>query len=240
MELYFEVSGTKEADTIIFIHGGGMNRKVWKNSIKYFSKYNCIAVDLPQHGKSSDMKPFSIMKSVECIAEIIRNNSNEAKAHVVGHSLGGIILINLICRNPELINHAIVASGNLRPSISYNILSNSLVCNIMSFISHKVNKNDPITSDMLKRIYQEVVNNTKIPQGIHGSEIPTLFIAGEKEPNFLKESNKDLNRILPNSKNILISKANHSYPWEEHYIFSEIVDSWISSKEINNERVMYI
>lgn len=240
MNLYFQQSGSKEAHTIVFIHGGGMDSSVWKKSIGFFSDYNCIAVDLPEHGRSSDIKPFSIKKSVELIAEIIRSNSNGGKAHVIGHSLGGVILINLISIHPELIGKAVVASGNLRPSVIYKIFTSSLICRLVSILNKKIYKKEFITSEMLKRIYKEMIENSKIPSELYGTKIPTLFIAGEKEPDFLKKSNQDLIKIFQNSKGVILLKARHNYPWCEHYIFNEIVKSWLDNKLINDERVLYI
>lgn len=240
MNLYFEQSGSKEAHTIVFIHGGGMDSSVWKKSIDFFSDYNCIAIDLPEHGRSVDIKPFSIKKSVELIEEIIRSNSNGGKAHVIGHSLGGVILINLISMHPELIDKAVVASGNLRPSAIYKIFTSSLICKLVSILNKKIYKKEYITSEMLKRIYKEMIENSKIPSELYGTKIPTLFIAGENEPDFLKKSNQDLINIFQNSKGITLLKAKHNYPWYEHCIFNEIVKAWIDNKLINNERVFYI
>lgn len=35
MNLYFEQSGSKEAHTIVFIHGGGMDSSVWKKTLTF-------------------------------------------------------------------------------------------------------------------------------------------------------------------------------------------------------------
>lgn len=240
MNLYFERSGTKDAHTIVFIHGGGMDRSIWEKSIDFFGDYNCIVIDLPEHGRSADIKPFSIEKSVELIADIIRNNSNSGKAHVIGHSLGGVILINLISKYPDLIDHAVVASGNLKQSFLYNIFTNSLICKFISYLNRKIYKKEYVTAEMLSRIYNEMIKNAKIPNELQGSKVQTLFIAGENEPSFLKKSNQELIHITHNSKGIIVSDAKHNYPWHEHGIFNKIAYDWLNDTPINNERVFYI
>lgn len=238
MELHFEQSGDKAAQTIVFIHGGGMDGSVWRNNINYFGDYNCIVIDLPEHGMSADIKPFSIEKSVELIATIIRNNSNTGNAHVIGHSLGGVILINLISMYPELIDHAVVASGNLRPSAIYKIFTNSLICKSLSTLNEMKYKKKYVTPELLKRIYTEMIEYSKIPSNLDGTKIPTFFIAGENEPGFLKKSNQDLINIFENSKGITISKAKHNYPWGEYRIFNKLVRAWINDELINDESIL--
>lgn len=239
MELFFEQSGDKEAQTIVFIHGGGMDSSVWMNNINFFNDFNCIAIDLPEHGNSADIKPFSINGSVRLIADIIRNNSCEGKAHIVGHSLGGVVSIYLISMYPELIDHAVIASGNLRPSALYQIFTNSLVCKAISIINRKLLKKEYITAEMLKRVYQEMILNSKIPKELYGTNIPALFIAGQNEPAFLKKSNRDLGGILVNSECVTILKANHNYPWVDYSLFNELVKEWFNNRFTDNERVCY-
>jgi pimeloyl-ACP methyl ester carboxylesterase len=42
-----------EGPTLLFLHGFGVNSRIWRQQIKYFSdNYRVIAVDLPGHGQS--------------------------------------------------------------------------------------------------------------------------------------------------------------------------------------------
>ncbi len=238
MNLYFEEYSNKNAPTIAFIHGGGMDSSIWGGSLDYFRDYHCIVVDLPEHGRSAEIKPFSIKSSVELIAQIIRENSNDKKAYVIGHSLGGVVLINLISRYPELIEQAVIASGNLQPSPLYKIFTNSMVCTFVSFLNRKKYKKEYVTSEMLKRVYKEMILYSRIPDGLNETKVPILLIAGEKEPEFLKKSNRDLLHICQNAKEITILKAKHDYPWIENQLFNEIVYACMENKSISNERII--
>ncbi|VAW19751.1 hypothetical protein MNBD_BACTEROID05-348, partial [hydrothermal vent metagenome] len=40
-----------EGETLLFIHGWGVDRRIWRQQTKYFSKkWNVLSVDLPGHG----------------------------------------------------------------------------------------------------------------------------------------------------------------------------------------------
>lgn len=238
MNLYYEQYGNRKAPLIVFIHGGGMDSSIWKGSLDFFKDYHCIVIDLPEHGKSAEIKPFSIDSSVELIAEIIRNNSIEKKAYIIGHSLGGVVLINLISNYPKLIERAVIASGNLQPSALYKIFTNSLICTFVSFLNQKIYRKEYITSEMLKRVYKEMIAYSKIPEGLNKTNLPILLIAGEKEPEFLKRSNRDLLHICQQAKEITILKAKHDYPWIENQLFNDIVYAWMDNKLISNERIV--
>ena len=86
--------------------------------VKEFSDYHCIVPDLPEHGKSIDLRPFTINKSSEMIAEIIRNHTSNGKAHLVGMSIGAQIIIQLLSKTPELVDHAIIG-GTIVQKISH-------------------------------------------------------------------------------------------------------------------------
>jgi pimeloyl-ACP methyl ester carboxylesterase len=240
MDIYYEERGNLNGTSIVFIHGGAMNGEMWRSHLEYFKDYHCIIVDLPEHGKSVNLKPFTVNDSANYIANIIKKRAKGGKAHVIGHSLGAIVLVELLSNEPNLIDHAVVASGNLRPSFIYNILALSIVCRIQSYIIKRNGKNDYVTPEMLKRLYVNVIENLRIPNGLDIVKVPTLLIAGEKENKFLKESNIDLSRILTKSSNILIKGVGHSYPWLDSSTFIRVVMAWIDDKEIIDDMVISV
>ena len=77
MDLYFKETGSKDAETIIFLHARTMAGWMWDGQLKEFQDYHCIIPDLPEHGKSIDVKPFTIDKSAEIIAEMIRDHTGQ-------------------------------------------------------------------------------------------------------------------------------------------------------------------
>ena len=77
---------------IIFIHGIGSRKSSWIDIIgELQDQFQCISYDLRGHGESEvDESNFTLQDLVEDL-ENLRSYLNIDKAHLVGHSLGGMI-----------------------------------------------------------------------------------------------------------------------------------------------------
>lgn len=64
--------------------------------------YECILIDLPGHTGSRAI-PFSMENAINGISHIIKNETANGKAHIVGLSMGGYIALELARRSPDLI-----------------------------------------------------------------------------------------------------------------------------------------
>jgi len=90
-ETYYKFNKPNENDPIIFIHGIGLNNKIWDEQISYFKNYSTIVYDLIGHGKTPlnktqiDMKDF--VKQLLKLADDLNIN----KFHLVGFSIGSLI-----------------------------------------------------------------------------------------------------------------------------------------------------
>ena len=91
---------------------------MWDEQLKAFKDYHCIVPDLPEHGLSSELKPFTINGAAELIIDIIKDHGHNRQAHLVGISLGGQIILQILSMDPEVVDHAII-SGTLIRRIPY-------------------------------------------------------------------------------------------------------------------------
>ena len=260
MEIYFKEAGNKTGETIVFIHGGGISGWMWNKQLEYFKDYHCIVPDLPEHGNSMNAGEISIKESVNLIADIIKKHANGGRAHVVGHSLGAKVVVELLSTYPEIIDHAVIASALFRqiPIMKmthklfiYRLTVSMLKINWLLDLqvkqfklpdreSEKNLKEDfrKMTADMLYRVYDELYQNLILPKGLDRAKVPALVIAGEKELNAMKQSVRDIVDELPNSKGILIKKGLHTYPMVMYDTFNEIVSSWLKNESIDNISVI--
>lgn len=70
--------------------------------IKHFaSKYNCLAIDLPGHGRSQMYECSQLMDLIP------------QKSHLVGYSMGGRIALNLLSSHPDHFNKIVLLSTHL-------------------------------------------------------------------------------------------------------------------------------
>ena len=94
---------------IVFIHGIYGNRGGFTLQEEYFSpNHRCVAIDLRGNGDSD--KPnevYSMAQYADDVAEVIRR-TGLGRSVLVGHSMGGQVVISVAERHPELV--AAVAS----------------------------------------------------------------------------------------------------------------------------------
>lgn len=86
---------------ILMIHGVGARREVWSGLIERLKPgYRCISYDLRGHGQSpKPAVPFALEDLVADL-EALRAGLGIEKAHVVGHSLGGMVAPAYARRHP--------------------------------------------------------------------------------------------------------------------------------------------
>ena len=80
-------------------------------------EYHVLVPDLPGHGQSSQL-PFSVQSAADLIAQLIREKAKNARAHVVGHSLGARVAIQLACNHPDVVDSVFVSGFAIYPRMS--------------------------------------------------------------------------------------------------------------------------
>lgn len=95
--------------SIVLIHGAFVTGSWWDLVVPHLStKYHVLAPDLPGHGQSSQQE-FSIQSSVDSVAQLIRDKAIHSHAHVIGHSLGARVAIQLASAYPDLVQSVFVS-----------------------------------------------------------------------------------------------------------------------------------
>ena len=93
----------RNAPLVMLIHGAGMDHTVWRYQTRYLAHHGrrVLALDLPGHGHT----PGPALKSVEQMAiwTAGRLGDEAQPASIVGHSLGGLIALELAATEPELV-----------------------------------------------------------------------------------------------------------------------------------------
>ncbi len=86
----------------MFLHGFLGCHLDWKPYLKHFERdYNCIAIDLPGHGKSQMYELSELLPLIPL------------KSHLIGYSMGGRIALELIHSYPKYFGKAILLSTHL-------------------------------------------------------------------------------------------------------------------------------
>lgn len=227
MELYFEEIGPKEAPTVVLLHGGLANSIVWEGYKESLKEFHCIMIDFPEHGKSAEVFPFSMEKTIDAIAEIIKERAHGGKAHLVGHSMGGLFIVHFLNQYPELVDRAIIGSATLIPNKLMERLSNKLFCKVWAFLTRTLLKAEYVNSDMVQRMYQMALKYAFVPEQLDKVRVHTLVVAGEKEPSFIQDTVGILVDTLPNAQGYIIKKRGHEYQYKYPNEFLKVILPWL-------------
>lgn len=257
MDLYYKETCKNNDESIIFLHGEGTAGWVWDKQLEAFSDYHCIVPDLPGHGKSAEIKPFSIQRTANMIIDIIRKKAYNGKAHLVGISLGAQIIVQILSSAPEVADHVLISGAvvrNSQPSENFLGLMNHLIkiylpdknktIRIMSYVrSYNIPKNlrgkfkestYVIRSDFLDEIIRENML-FMMPDGLEEVDVPVLVMAGQKDYAIINESALNLLKVLPNSKGAIILRAGHLWNIENPKLFNGTLRAWITDNGLPND-----
>ncbi|MDP2652545.1 MAG: alpha/beta fold hydrolase [Candidatus Omnitrophota bacterium] len=115
MNWHYEVEG--QGDPILFIHGWGVDSRIWRQQVKHFSARFCaVAVDLPGHGKT-EWRKISLAEIAGDIREVLWDLGLE-KVGVVGSSLGGLVALKLFAIAPQAVRFLVFVGSQPRFSRS--------------------------------------------------------------------------------------------------------------------------
>jgi pimeloyl-[acyl-carrier protein] methyl ester esterase len=94
---------------IVLVHGWAMHTGIWREFAKQLAlNYRVICVDLPGHGRSEAIDPFTL----ERISDELVNAVPERNCCWLGWSLGATIVLDIAARYPERVSSLILLAGN--------------------------------------------------------------------------------------------------------------------------------
>lgn len=92
--IVYEVQGDGP-ETVVFIHGWTCNRSHWRGQIQAFlGRYRTIAIDLGGHGESGQDRSEWTMSAFAQDVVAVMDEEQVTKAVLVGHSMGGRVILN--------------------------------------------------------------------------------------------------------------------------------------------------
>ncbi|MBS1270227.1 MAG: 4,5:9,10-diseco-3-hydroxy-5,9,17-trioxoandrosta-1(10),2-diene-4-oate hydrolase [Gammaproteobacteria bacterium] len=86
-------------ETIVFVHGGGLDHTVWLLQSRYFAHHgrNVLAVDLPGHGRTEGPLIDTIPGMADWLFSLV-DALEIPKVILVGHSMGSLVTLEAAAR----------------------------------------------------------------------------------------------------------------------------------------------
>lgn len=255
MKLHVEEVGQENSETIVFLHEASLAGWMWKEQVKSFKDYHLIIPDLPEHGKSANIKPFAIKTAAGLVINIIKTLAHHQEAHLVGVGMGGQLVLEIMDRAPELVGSAMISGVQTSPHtetllelLDYTLNAYKPVKDTDFFIKarmrtyniSKTYRKDfrestrQINSDSLKRVLHESML-FQISLRLKGVDAPVLLVLGGKEYEVVKKSAEDLMKVVPEIEVLKIPEIGHIWNLENPELFSRILRSRITNEVLNQD-----
>ncbi len=100
--------------SIVFIHGAANDHSVWTLQARYFAHhgFNALAVDLPGHGKTFAPAKRTVAQFADWVVNFL-DNAGVERAHLVGHSMGSLIALDVASRHPQRVTRLALIGTSL-------------------------------------------------------------------------------------------------------------------------------
>ncbi|GAA1791783.1 alpha/beta hydrolase [Luedemannella flava] len=115
---YLSVERQGPADApmvIVLLHGWTLDKRVWRPQIEALTGqgHRIVAYDLRGHGRSSDVRPgqATVEQLADDLAEVLGTElAAGQRAVLVGHSLGGMAILELAQRHPDALSASVAGA----------------------------------------------------------------------------------------------------------------------------------
>lgn len=236
--IYYEVAGAGEP--MILLHGLSGSTRWWAKNVEFLAQsYQVHLVDMVGFGRGRGQR-FLLKEAADLIAEWIAA-LRIPPAHVMGHSMGGYITLELAARHPSLVDHLVLVDALALPigrSLWRQSLALAQALRYMPFDFLPVLFRDSLRAGpyTLVRAIREVLN-ADLTQDLERVLAPALIVWGEKDRVLPLQLGVDLFRALPGAVLDIISGAGHNPMWDRPEQFNRAVAQFLCARA---EAVNYV
>ena len=105
----YEAAGDPSMPPLVFLHGIGGAARAWHGQLDFFKhRYRTIAWDMPGYGESAPLPTVSIAALADALQDFLQQ-ARAMKPILVGHSIGGMIVQQLLAKHPRIASAIVLA-----------------------------------------------------------------------------------------------------------------------------------
>jgi len=248
--LYVHESGPPDAEAVVFLHGNGVSGQMWAEHMRRLSEYHCLAPDLPGFGRSNHLRWVSLSHTVDLVVDLIERRAAGERAHVVGLSLGGALVHQLLTRCSELLESALIDGAGAIPARSAPLYNVAFVV-LSPFVNTRlavemtdraVGLDAQSKRDLRKaspRAFRRALiesnsTNQLTPQEV-GAPCRTLLVGGENDIPGVRLSNAALAALMPDAEARYVPGGGHGWIGRQPALHQRTVEAWVTASELPDE-----
>ena len=211
--------GLKNKDIIILLHGGGLSWWNYIDEIGLLEDEFHIVIPILDGHSDSDKNFISIENNASEIINFINENYNGKVKLIGGLSLGGQVLLEILSRNPNICEYAVIESALVIPmKFTYKMIEPifNLTYGLTkkSWFSKLQFKNLKIKNSLYDLYYEDTCKISKnnliafmksnssyeLKDTLSRTRAKVLILVGSKERSIMKKSAVKIAELIPNSE----------------------------------------
>lgn len=249
-----EVGPSEAPQTLVFLHGGGGSAWHWQPVAERLTTrrpgaYRCLLPDLPGHGTSAHLRPFTLEGAAMALASLLAERGIE-RATMVGFSLGADVALELAALRPWLVEGIMVTGAVVRKVAGTRPMGIAVTIALPAMRWRRIaewqavaagipdERRDDWCHDavgMDSRTVREVVAaslGAGWPTGLERFGGPVLAMAGEKEGSTAKGSVDQILGMLPNARGAVVKGASHPWLLADPDRATDVLEAWLDGAEL--------
>lgn len=251
-ELFFQSLNPTGSETILLIHGGFGSNKEWNDVVPPFIEngYHILLPDLPAHGQSVAIQPFTVDYASHLILRLIAKHARNGSAHIVGLSIGAHVAACIAERGGPNQVLSVIASGyNFFQPHRFTV---PLFAPPIFFLYHLINAATDIRAEVAAwqsgeasyALIKEVTRTIVQPKEIGDIHVRLLAAASASNDTWLsKDRPSSSNRLLEavvnrrenGSRAVMHRGIRHNWHLEEPALFGALILAWITAEPLDTK-----
>ena len=223
--IYYQVTGA--GPPVVLIHGLAGSSRWWKRNIEALARqFRVYVIDLIGFGRSQGRHGFALNEAAELLAAWMER-LGMGRAHLIGHSMGGVIAIDLAAQFPERVNHLVLvdaATFSFEHTLLQNVIGLAKTLWYLPFSFLPVLFTDAYRAGPLT-LWQAGRELLTTDTRATLSEIkdPVLIVWGERDAVVPVEIGERLHHELPGAEFVVLEGAGHTPMWDQPEAFNHAV-----------------
>jgi pimeloyl-ACP methyl ester carboxylesterase len=223
-QLHYIKTGKKDKPTLFFVHGSPGSWDAYKDYLKdslLLQKYRMIAIDRPGFGYSDFGKAEDLETQAAIILQFIKTIDNKRPIVLIGHSMGGPVIVKMAALNSNLFCHLVVLAGSVDPNAETPEIWRSVLQK--KPIRYLIPGSLRPSNDELWWLKEDLI---AMKSQLKNIKCQVIIIHGTKDQLVPYSNVAFMQREFINAKKIdtiSIKEASHFIPWEHYDVIRDVL-----------------
>jgi pimeloyl-ACP methyl ester carboxylesterase len=225
---------------------------MWRPQFEGLPEFHCLAPDLPEHGQSAHIAPFSMGDTVARLSGLIRRSTPQGRAHLVGLSFGGVVAQAMMVQAPDVVDHVILSGtatrfgGPLMAALKLQMVLSDPLLRLLSpsqlgwllavqfgiprafrsILGEDIKRVPPVAmARFVLATYADITTPARASR-------PVLVAVGKKETPVAKWMAKRLRQSIVGARGVMVPGGGHVWNLQHPKLFNDVVRAWVRDEPL--------